>query len=561
MKLISLLILLSLNWMYHPVTPRIVSVQKDISLTSQIKDCDRTYVISHNFDLNGDTLVMPPNCILAFKGGCIENGTIEGNKTEIKADRKLLFKNVAITGDYINKTVYSEWFQLIEGGADNKDTFNAIMSLANGDVNTDVYIQKGLYHTSVGPHGDGIRLPSGTYVHNESTIVALPSFLEKYNIITIKDVSNVTFEGGKVVGDVTSHLGNTGEWGYGIALTGAKNATVRNVFVTQCWGDGINVQALYSDYLNKTIDGHCYNILIDNVVCDDNRRQGMSIEGCIGIDVIRSTFSNTGMSKAILPTAGIDIEPWFDTQVVQDIVISECEFYNNKGGNLIAPLTTKLWELGNCKNFTIKNNTFDDYVVRFNRVRDVLFEDNTVGTEHGLLEFNQYSDISILSNTINGKVGIYTESESYGGIFNRNTVYGGERLSMAIEEISNNDIYGCLILREDVECVVRDNDIHAVTSSGEYSFICDNTKLQMYGNTIELNKPMIFRYKSHVVIYDNKFIALSELKPACLILQTARDSQLPEDGIIRDNALSGSSKFSVNYSAKGKYTLSNNVIL
>ena len=67
MKLISLLILLSLNWMYHPVTPRIVSVQKDISLTSQIKDCDRTYVISHNFDLNGDTLVMPPNCILAFK--------------------------------------------------------------------------------------------------------------------------------------------------------------------------------------------------------------------------------------------------------------------------------------------------------------------------------------------------------------------------------------------------------------------------------------------------------------------------------------------------------------
>lgn len=556
---LSIIIALIIGTAVHPAAAKEVIPDKNQPLSSQINKGSVTYVITDEFDLNGETLILPQKCILSFKGGRIVNGTLHGNQTEIRGEKTLLFRNISITGDFQNKTVYSHWFELSEAKADNKKIFDAIMALANGNTHTDVYIQKGNYHTSVGGHGNGIRIPSNTSVHNEATISALPSSLEKYNVITIKDVINVVFDGGKIIGDVGSHQGNTGEWGYGIALTGARNATVKNVTVTRCWGDGINVQALYEDYLNKTIDGHCYNIRIENVICDDNRRQGMSIEGCIGIYVTDSRFINTGQTQATLPTAGIDIEPWFDTEVVQDITISDCEFSNNKGGNLIAPLTRRQWENRQCRNFVIRNNRFDDNAIRFNRTRNVTFENNSIGSESGLLEFNQYDGINIISNKIYGKVSIYTESGSRNGKFCKNTVFGNERQSLAIEVINDNTIHGSIALREGVPCTMRGNHIHADGISDEYSLICDNTDLTMYGNILEIGKPMIFRYKSHMDIFNNQFKVISDIQPACMILQTARNDKKPEDGRIFNNIMTGKGKLTVNYSSKGKYTVSDNI--
>lgn len=520
---------------------------------------DRTYTVSQMIDLKGETIMLPPNGTILFQGGILCNGTVVGNNTLIKGDKTLLFRDVIIKGSFRNHSVYSEWFELKGGKADNKKVFDAIMALAVGNTNTDVYIQSGDYYTSVGGPGNGISIPSNTHVHNESSIYALPSSLEKYNVITIKDVENVTFEGGRIIGDVGSHSGSTGEWGYGISLTGARNSTIQDVHISRCWGDGINVQALYSDYQNKTTTGHCRNIIIKNVVCDSNRRQGMSIEGCIGISVSDSRFINTGIIQSTLPTAGIDIEPWFDTEVVKDVQINNCVFADNKGGNLIAPFTTQQWANGQCKGFVISNNIFDDNVVRFNRTRDLIFVGNEVGIKNGLLEFNQYSDIRISSNEIHGKVNIFTEGNSEDGIFEKNKVSGGERLSLALEKIDDNEIEGYILLRENVNCVLSNNKINAEGSEQEYSLICDNTILKMYGNHIRLSKPMIFRYKSNVNIYNNQFYSTAEIHPACLILQTARNPQLSEDGIIRNNIFKGGRKFVVNYSAKGKYAISNNL--
>ena len=130
---------------------------------------------------------------------------------------------------------------------------------------------------------------------------------------------------------------------------------------------------------------------------------------------------------------------------------------------------------------------------------------------------------------------------------------------LAVDEISNNEMQGSIVMREDVDCVVRNNILCMVDISGDYSFICDNTNLTMYDNTIELTKPMIFRYKSHIDIFRNTFKVAAEVFPASMILQTARNPHFIEDEIVRNNILYGSSKLTVNYSAKGIYTIIDNV--
>ena len=53
-------------------------------LTQEMLGCeDCKYVIKWKYDLNGQTIEIPENCILEFDGGSLSNGTIVGNDTKI----------------------------------------------------------------------------------------------------------------------------------------------------------------------------------------------------------------------------------------------------------------------------------------------------------------------------------------------------------------------------------------------------------------------------------------------------------------------------------------------
>jgi hypothetical protein len=41
------------------------------------------YVIKWNFDLNGETINIPENCLIEFDGGSVSNGTLVGNNTTL----------------------------------------------------------------------------------------------------------------------------------------------------------------------------------------------------------------------------------------------------------------------------------------------------------------------------------------------------------------------------------------------------------------------------------------------------------------------------------------------
>lgn len=160
-----------------------------------------------------------------------------------------------------------------------------------------------------------LKLASG------ATIKLAPNGFDECYIIDVTGVSKVGIQGGSIMGDRTTHTGSTGEWGMGINLSDAANVVIKDIHISNCWGDGIYMGT-------ESESGYCQNITIDNVVCDSNRRQGISVISVKGLVVRNSQGNNT---RGTEPQSGMDIEPNFNTQFLHDIVIENFRTSNNAG--------------------------------------------------------------------------------------------------------------------------------------------------------------------------------------------------------------------------------------
>lgn len=198
----------------------------------------------------------------------------------------------------------------------------------------------------------GLIIPSNKNVDlNESTIKCITNSRQNYNIFTIAEKENIILKNGTIIGDRATHTGATGEWGYGVAIKSSTNITLDNLKISECWGDGIN--------LNNNGNGSILNknITINNCICDSNRRQGMSIENGDIINVINSQFNNTGNNNLhTAPSAGCDVEPG-SYQNVKNVLFDNCSFNSNYGAGLLLDGTNvSLITVNNCKLINNKQN-------------------------------------------------------------------------------------------------------------------------------------------------------------------------------------------------------------
>ena len=95
---------------------------------SQLNYDDIIYEIRDYFDLNGETITLPKNCVLKFEGGMLANGTINGNGVAIEAPLVKIFNDdITLKGDF-NCDFYPEWFGAVtyseETAVDNTAVFN-----------------------------------------------------------------------------------------------------------------------------------------------------------------------------------------------------------------------------------------------------------------------------------------------------------------------------------------------------------------------------------------------------------------------------------------------------
>jgi hypothetical protein len=173
---------------------------------------------------------------------------------------------------------------------------------------------------------------NSSLIFNEHSLLKLQSSDKIfYTILNLTDVENVTLFSPKIEGDRYRRIdrdSQEGEWGMGIFINASKNIVINNAAITKCWGDGI-----YIGGCNKEL--HNENIQIINPVIDDIRRNGISITCGKQISLMDAHISNC---RGKAPESGIDIEPNYNSNIIEDILIKNAYTFNNANIGIVLSL-------------------------------------------------------------------------------------------------------------------------------------------------------------------------------------------------------------------------------
>lgn len=99
------------------------------------------YEIRYDFDLNGEIITIPENCVFKFCGGSFKNGTLNGKNSIIEAYPIKIFDDINIIGTFLssNEKYYCEWF----GGDIEKCiySFKQINFVGTYNINNQIYLE------------------------------------------------------------------------------------------------------------------------------------------------------------------------------------------------------------------------------------------------------------------------------------------------------------------------------------------------------------------------------------------------------------------------------------
>ncbi|MEZ2895466.1 phage tailspike protein [Providencia rettgeri] len=264
------------------------------------------------------------------------------------------------------------------------------------------------FEVLIDPNGTtfgGINVPDNAHIvfNKNSKLKIKPNSLTNYELISIRDKSNIIIEGGHFIGDKFEHAGTAGEWGMCISIRGScENITIKNPKIDDAWGDGIYIGQISNDKLSTP-----KNTKIINPIINRCRRQGISITSADGLlidnPIINETRSTDSAAEIPAgPHAGIDIEPNSFNSLLNNIVINNLSGGNNDAGLLYL-------YLGGIDN----NNTGEPYFIdiKVNGISDtgsreaITLAGNVVNADcRGAIYINNVSSTRPMRNGIRGRL-------------------------------------------------------------------------------------------------------------------------------------------------------------
>ena len=111
------------------------------------------------------------------------------------------------------------------------------------------------------------------------------------------------------------------EWRHVLNIKSSANIQVLGLTLAESGGDGIYLGSLRPEWPNR-------NILIKDVVCDRNYRQGISVISAENLLIENTVMRDTAGTP---PAAGIDFEPNHKGERLKNCVMRNCVTENNQG--------------------------------------------------------------------------------------------------------------------------------------------------------------------------------------------------------------------------------------
>lgn len=323
------------------------------------------------------------------------------NRTQINELKKEI--KIALYGEPIDDNsgiINNQYFGIKSDGTDAKQTTKGIcdaIEYANKNNIEYVKLEEGRY--LINGEGEryeekGIILKSNiTLDLNNSIVMHEPCSSERYTIINLYNVENVTVCNGQIIGDRDRHdynkIKGSHQWGFGVEINGSSNIQIHNLQINNTTGDGIVISGAYDNGKMKT----CNNIDIKNNNISCSRRQGISVTTGTNINIYQNEIHQI---SGTAPQTGIDLESDFTSDSIESVRIYDNIFYGS-ASNIAIQLCKYI------KNVEISNNKIQGKIVCYNCNEKFDILNNTIsngGIELQEIYGIEIENIGILNNKI-----------------------------------------------------------------------------------------------------------------------------------------------------------------
>lgn len=297
-----------------------------------ISEGNTIFEIRYDYDLGGEEVRIPENCVLKFEGGSISNGTVVVNNSTIKSDTSnTLFKNVKIIGSIANEYLNINWMGVPalkistlyeEDQIEKVDAGSIIKNYLNEFIG-EIHFDDGDYFFSplhvnwdnfrISGNSDRFKFNTNFYPieDGQSYIIKVGGVYNNFNTTTthVKHtyIKGITFSCAKNVGN-----------GFGIRpkhmidLPDANNEPGYHgglLCLDQCNAGNIDIQGVSVYDIPLISIGYSYEIKYDYIVCYGNRtKSDCPVINFAGKDgtIVSSSYINAIQCESICgPVIGV----------------------------------------------------------------------------------------------------------------------------------------------------------------------------------------------------------------------------------------------------------------
>ncbi|MUH35606.1 hypothetical protein D9O36_07125 [Zobellia amurskyensis] len=159
---------------------------------------DSVWEIRYDFDLAGQTIILPENITIRFNGGILGNGTVRGDESIIETTTEnQIFDALDLEGSFKTEYLKPQWFGAsMDGENDDREDFVETLTEAE-NIHAKVLVDRDMFLDLEETGKKSIFLEDNTWIEgaNDANIVINSLMSPAFFIVLTKDITikNITF--------------------------------------------------------------------------------------------------------------------------------------------------------------------------------------------------------------------------------------------------------------------------------------------------------------------------------------------------------------------------------